>query len=43
MNFSADLSAALSRRAFLQKSTTGIGTLALASILSPGAFGASGL
>src|SRR3954471_6340299 len=42
MNFPADLSTALSRRALLQKSTTGIGTLALASILSPGAFGASG-
>src|SRR3954467_4030631 len=43
MNFSPDLASALSRRAFLQKSTTGIGTLALASILSPSAFGASDL
>src|SRR4051812_26755300 len=42
MNFSSDLASALSRRAFLQKSTTGLGTLALASILSPDAFGASG-
>ena len=34
---------ALSRRAFLRESTTGLGALALGSLLSPGAFGAAAL
>ena len=41
MDFNHQIQNALSRRAFLRRSTTGIGALALGSLLSPGAFGAS--
>lgn len=38
----SDLQRLLSRRAFLEKSTTGLGAVALASLLAPGAFAAGG-
>src|SRR4051812_49079503 len=40
MNLPREISTALSRRAFLQKSTTGLGALALASLLNRNAFAA---
>ncbi len=40
MTFPDDFQRALSRRAFLSRSTTGLGALALSSLLNPGLFGA---
>ena len=41
MNLTSHLQSALTRRAFLQKSTTGLGALALGSLLRPDAFSAA--
>ena len=43
MDFHHSIQNALSRRVFLRQSTTGLGALALGSLLSPGAFAASAL
>jgi hypothetical protein len=43
MFFPAEYERALTRRAFLKKSSTGLGALALASLLKPDAFGADAL
>jgi len=40
MNFEAEIQRALSRRSFLSRSTTGLGALALSSLLNPRLFGA---
>ena len=43
MDVSQQIHAAFTRRAFLQKSTTGIGALALTSLFKPDLFGAGAL
>ncbi len=40
MNFEAEIQRTLSRRSFLSRSTTGLGALALSSLLNPRLFGA---